>query len=215
MFTFFIVYDIIQVEVIHLKKRLDWIGILILICIFVTFYFITSIVLDNVKHTEEIDDDNLAIEKIDPSYENEKDVVSRLYQSVRMLQDVVNSKFKVSQDDVILINDITYKKIVNFNEVIDGIFTDNGVNKYISDLGSYFAIMDEDYYLAGNLVSYQTYYFRGDNTNIYVMDANDNEINAIIYENWTSNNKNTLATIKVVKEDNEWLIDNISILASE
>lgn len=198
-----------------MKKRMDWIGILILICIFVTFYFITSIVLDNVKHTEEIDDDNLAIEKIDPSYENEKDVVSRLYQSVRMLYDVVNSKFKVSQDDVILINDITYKKIVNFNEVIDGIFTDNGVNKYISDLGSYFAIMDEDYYLAGNLVSYQTYYFRGDNTNIYVLDANDNEINAIIYENWTSNNKNTLATIKVVKEDNEWLIDNISILASE
>ena len=198
-----------------MKKRMDWIGILILICIFVTFYFVTSIVLDNVKHTEEIDDDNLAIEKIDPSYENEKDVVSRLYQSVRMLYDVVNSKFKVSQDDVILINDITYKKIVNFNEVIDGIFTDNGVNKYISDLGSYFAIMDEDYYLAGNLVSYQTYYFRGDNTNIYVLDANDNEINAIIYENWTSNNKNTLATIKVVKEDNEWLIDNISILASE
>lgn len=198
-----------------MKKRMDWIGILILICIFVTFYFITSIVLDNVKHTEEIDDDNLAIEKIDPSYENEKDVVSRLYQSVRMLYDVVNSKFKVSQDDVILINDITYKKIVNFNEVIDGIFTDNGVNKYISDLGSYFAIMDEDYYLAGNLVSYQTYYFRGDNTNIYVLDANDNEINAIIYENWTSNNKNTLATIKVVKEDNEWLIDNISILANE
>ena len=198
-----------------MKKRMDWMGILILICIFVTFYFITSIVLDNVKHTEEIDDDNLAIEKIDPSYENEKDVVSRLYQSVRMLYDVVNSKFKVSQDDVILINDITYKKIVNFNEVIDGIFTDNGVNKYISDLGSYFAIMDEDYYLAGNLVSYQTYYFRGDNTNIYIMDANDSEINAIIYENWTSNNKNTLATIKVVKVENEWLIDNISILANE
>ena len=197
-----------------MKKRMDWIGILILICIFVTFYFITSIVLDNVKHTEEIDDDNLAIEKIDPSYENEKDVVSRLYQSVRMLYDVVNSKFKVSQDDVILINDITYKKIVNFNEVIDGIFTDNGVNKYISDLGSYFAIMDNDYYLAGNLVSYQTYYFRGDNTNIYVLDANDNEINAIIYENWTSNNKNTLATIKIVKED-RWLIDNISILSSD
>ena len=198
-----------------MKKRMDWIGILILICIFVTFYFITTILLDNVKHTEELEDDNLAIEKVDPSYENEKDVVSRLYQSVRMLYDVVNSKFKVSQDDVILINDITYKKIVNFNEVIDGIFTDNGVNKYISDLGSYFAIMDEDYYLAGNLVSYQTYYFRGDNTNIYVLDANDNEINAIIYENWTSNSKNTLATIKVVKENNEWLIDNISILASE
>ena len=88
-------------------------------------------------------------------------------------------------------------------------------DKYISDLGSYFAIMGEEYYLAGNLVSYQTYYFRGDKTNIYVTDVNDNEINAIIYENWTSNDKNTLATIKVVKVDNEWLIDNISILANE
>lgn len=198
-----------------MKKRMDWIGILILICIFVTFYFITSLVLDNVRHTEQIDDNNLAIEEIDPSYESEKDIVSRLYQSVRMLYDVVNSKFKVSQDDVILINDITYKKIINFNEVITRVFTNNGVNKYISDLGSYFAIMDDEYYLAGNLVSYQTYYFRGDKTNIYVIDANDQEINAIIYENWTSNNKNTLATIKVVKEENEWLIDNISILANE
>ena len=198
-----------------MKKRMDWIGILILICIFVTFYFITSLVLDNVRHTEQIDDNNLAIEEIDPSYESEKDIVSRLYQSVRMLYDVVNSKFKVSQDDVILINDITYKRIINFNEVINGVFTNNGVNKYISDLGSYFAIMDDEYYLAGNLVSYQTYYFRGDKTNIYVIDANDQEINAIIYENWTSNNKNTLATIKVVKEENEWLIDNISILANE
>lgn len=182
---------------------------------FVTFYFITSLVLDNVRPTEEIDENNLAIEKYDPSYENEKDVVSRLYQNVRILYDVVNSKFKVSQDDVILINDITYKRIVNFNEIMDGIFTDNGIDKYISDLGSYFAIMDDNYYLAGNLVSYQTYYFRGDNTNIYIIDANDSEINAIIYENWTSNSKNTLATIKIVKVEGEWLIDNISILANE
>ena len=193
---------------------MDWIGILILICIFVTFYFITSIVLDNVKHTEEIDDDNLAIEKIDPSYENEKDVVSRLYQSVRMLYDVVNSKFKVDQEDVIIINDITYKKITNFDEVVDNLFTDNGLSKYISDLGSYFAYTDEKYYLAGNLVNYQTYYFRGDDTNIYILDVNDSEINGIIYEKWTSNNKNTLAKIKVVKED-KWLIDNITILSSD
>lgn len=198
-----------------MKKRMDLIGILVLICVFVSFYFITSLVLDNVKHTEEIDDSDLAVEKVDPSYGNEKDIVSRLYQNVRMIYDVVNSKFKVSQEDVIMIDDITYKKIINFNEIIDGVFTINGRDKYIHDLGSYFAIMDDEYYLAGNLVSYQTYYFRGDKTNIYILDANDSEINAIIYENWTSNNKNTLATIKVVKVDNEWLIDNISILADE
>ena len=80
---------------------------------------------------------------------------------------------------------------------------------------SYFAITDNGYYLAGNLVSYQTYYFRGDNTNIYITSASSHEINGIIYEKWTSNNKNTLATIKVVKENDRWLIDNISILANE
>jgi hypothetical protein len=132
-----------------------------------------------------------------------------------MLYDVVNSKFKVSQEDVIVINDITYKKITNFNDVVDGLFTQNGLNKYIKDLGSYFAITNDTYYLAGNLVSYQTYYFRGDDTKIYVLDATDTEINAIIYEKWTSNNKNTLATIRIVNENNKWLIDNISILANE
>lgn len=198
-----------------MKKRMDWIGVLILVILFGVFYFVTSIVLDNIKHDEELENENLAIEEVDPSYDDEKEIVNRLYQDVRMLYDVVNSKFKVSQEDVIIINDITYKKITNFDEVTNGLFTLNGLNKYISDFGSYFAYTDETYYLAGNLVSYQTYYFRGDTTNIYVLEASDTEIEAIIYEKWTSNDKNTLATIKVIKENNSWLIDNISILASE
>jgi len=65
------------------------------------------------------------------------------------------------------------------------------------------------------LVSYQTYYFRGDNSNIYITSASDDEINGIIYERWTSNNKNTLALIKVIFENGKWLIDNIEILATE
>lgn len=198
-----------------MKKRIDLIGISILIALFVSFYFITSIILENIKHDEEIKEEIPAIEQVDPDYDDELDIVSRLYQPVRMLYDVVNSKFKVSQEDIIVINEITYKKIVNFNDIVNGLFTENGLKKYISDLGSYFAYTNDAYYLAGNLVSYQTYYFRGDKSNIYILDASDNEINAIIYEKWTSNNKNTLATIKVVKENNEWLIDNISILANE
>ena len=198
-----------------MKKRLDWMGIIILIGLFISFYFITTLFLDNMKHDEEIKEEESAIQKVDPSYDDEKDIVNRLYQDVRMLYDVVNSKFKVSQEDVIIINDITYKKITNFSDVVGSLFTQNGLNKYISDLGSYFAITNDMYYLAGNLVSYQTYYFRGDNTNIYVLDANENEINAIIYERWTSNNKNTLATIRIVYENNKWLIDNISILSNE
>ena len=198
-----------------MKKRLDWFGIIILIGLFISFYFITTLFLDNMKHDEEIKEEESAVQEVDPSYDDEKDIVSRLYQDVRMLYDVVNSKFKVSQEDVIVINDITYKKITNFNDVVDGLFTQNGLNKYIKDLGSYFAYTDDKYYLAGNLVNYQTYYFRGDDTNIYVINANDNEINAIIYEKWTSNNKNTLATIRIVNENDKWLIDNISILANE
>ena len=95
------------------------------------------------------------------------------------------------------------------------VFTKNGINKYIEDLDNYFAYTDEGYYLAGNLVTYQTYYFRGDETNIFITDSKDNEINGIIYERWTSNNKNTLALVKVIYQDDLWLIDNIDILATE
>lgn len=195
--------------------KMSWIGILILIVLFVGFYFVTSIFLDNMKHDEEINDGNNAIEEIDLDYTKEKEIVNNLYQDAKILYDVVNNKFKVDQNDIIIINNITYKKITNLEEVKDKLFTDNGFDKYISDLGAYFAYMNDTYYLAGNLVSYQTYYFRGDSTNIYVLDVSENEIDAIIYEKWTSNDKNTLATIKVVKKDNQWLIDNISILASE
>lgn len=198
-----------------MKNKISFYGITILICVFISFYFIASIFLERMKRDEEIKEDIPAIEDVDLNYTDEKFIVNNLYQNVRMLYDVVNSKFKVDQEDVIMINDITYKKITNFDEVIANLFTSNGLSKYISDLGSYFAYTDNKYYLAGNLVSYQTYYFRGDTTNIYIMDANDEEINAIIYEKWTSNNKSTLATIKVVKQNNSWLIDNISILASE
>ena len=201
--------------VMYMKNKISFYGITILICVFISFYFIASIFLERMKRDEEIKEDIPAIEDVDLNYTDEKFIVNNLYQNVRMLYDVVNSKFKVDQEDVIMINDITYKKITNFDEVIANLFTSNGLSKYISDLGSYFAYTDNKYYLAGNLVSYQTYYFRGDTTNIYIMDANDEEINAIIYEKWTSNNKSTLATIKVVKQNNSWLIDNISILASE
>ena len=198
-----------------MKKHMDYIGVLTLVIIFSLFYFITSLVLDKLKRDEQLEDNNIAIEEIDPSYKDEKNIVNNLYQDVRILYDVVNSKFKVSQEDIIVINDITYKKITNFDEIIGNLFTTNGLNKYISDLGSYFAITEDSYYLAGNLVSYQTYYFRGDTTNIYIVNATDTEINAIIYEKWSSNNKNTLAKIKVINENNKWYIDNISILANE
>ena len=111
--------------------------------------------------------------------------------------------------------DILHKRITNFDEVTNNIFTHNGINKYIETLSNYFAYTDNGYYLAGNLVSYQTYYFRGDETNIYITNVSENEINGIIYEKWTNNNKNTLALIKVVLDNDKWLIDNIEILATE
>ena len=198
-----------------MKKRLDLMGIMILIVLFISFYFITTLFLDNIKHDETIKEEESAIEKVDPNYDDEKDIVSRLYQDVRILYDVVNNKFRVSQEDTIVIGNITYKRIVNFDSVMGHLFTDNGIDNYINLLGSYFAYTDSGYYLAGNLVSYQTYYFRGDKTNIYVIDASDNYIKAIIYEKWSSNNKNTLAMIEVVNNGNKWLVDNIDILATE
>lgn len=197
-----------------IKNKLSFYGILILILFFISFYFITTFVLDRITPDKEVDEDLPPIVEVDKNHDAEKDIVLNLYQKVRLIYDVVNSQFRMSSDDIITIKDITYKKITNFDEVTKKVFTSNGINKYITDFGSYFAHTDGVYYLASNLTNYQTYYFRGDNTSIYILDASDSVINAIIYEKWTSNNKSTLATIRLVK-DSGWLIDNISILNND
>lgn len=190
---------------------MNFYGIVILIVFFISFYFIATFFLDRMQPDKEVDKEIPNVNEVNKNYNDEKTIVLQLYQQAKLLYDVVNSQFKVSQNDMIVIKDINYKKITNFDSVMSNLFTVNGINKYINDLGDYFAYSDENYYLASNLTNYQTYYFRGDNTNIYVLDANEYEINAIIYEKWTSANKTTLATIKLVKE-NDWLIDNITIL---
>lgn len=196
-------------------KNLNKMGMVILIVLFILFYFITSFFLEKRNISKNTVDNTEQSVIVDDSHDKEKAIVNNLYKDVRILYDVVNNKFRVDQDDTVTIGDIVYKKIVNFDEVMNPIFTDNGVKKYVSDLGNYFVYLNGNYYLAGNLVSYQTFYFRGDNTNIYITDVSENEINAIIYEKWTSNNRNTLALIKVVLENDKWLIDKIDILSAE
>lgn len=196
-----------------IKNKMHFYGIVILIVFFISFYFIATFFLDRMKPDVEIDHEIPTMSEVDKNYNSEKEIVFQLYQRVKLLYDVVNSQFRVSQNDVILMKDITYKKITNFDSVMNNLFTLNGINKYINDFGDYFAYSDDNYYLASNLTNYQTYYFRGDNTNIYVFDANENHINAIIYEKWTSNNKSTLALFKLVKE-NTWLVDSVTILNS-
>ena len=194
---------------------MNTIGVLILIGIFILFYIITVFFLDRRNISKEKVNTIEPIEEENMTYNDQKEIVSNLYKNVKILYDVVNNKFTVDQEDTITIGNITYKKITNFDEIINNLFTEKGRDKYVEDLGNYFAYTENGYYLAGNLVSYQTYYFRGDNSNIYITDAKDNIIKGIIYEKWTANNKNTLATIDVVNDNGKWLIDEINILATE
>ena len=198
-----------------MKNNMNRKGVLILIGIFILFYIITIFFLDKRNINKEIPKKEETEEKEKINYDNEKTIINNLYKEVKILYDVVNNKFTVDQTNPIVIGNITYKKITNFDEIMNNLFTENGIKKYIETLGNYFAYTDDGYYLVGNLVSYQTYYFRGDTTNIYITDTNENEIDGIIYEKWTTNNKNTLATIKVVNDNNKWLIDNIDILSNE
>ena len=198
-----------------MNKNLNRIGLTIVICIFIIFYIVTTFFLDRRNLSKNIPVNDDIIVNNSASFEDEKTIIKNLYNNFRILYDVVNNKFIVSQEDTITIGDIIYKRITNFDEIMNNLFTSNGINKYISDLNNYFAYTNGNYYLAGNLVSYQTYYFRGDETNIYILDKSDNEINGIIYEKWKSGNKNTLATIKVVKIEDKWLVDDITILSAE
>ena len=198
-----------------MKKNMNMMGVLILLGIFLAFYLVTTYFLDRRKLTKEVPpkEETKITEQI--TYEEEKNIVKGLYDEARILYDVVNNKFIVDQDNTITSGDNIYKKITNFDEVTKNIFTANGVNDYTNDLNNYFVYNEDGYYLIGNLVNYQTYYFRGDETNIFILDTKENEINAIIYERWTSNNKNTLATIKVINEEGKWLVDDIDILKTE
>lgn len=198
-----------------MKKNMNMMGVLILLGIFLAFYLVTTYFLDRRKLTKEVPPKEETKITEQKTYEEEKSIVKSLYDEARMLYDVVNNKFIVDQDNTITSGDNIYKKITNFDEVTKNIFTANGVNDYISDLNNYFVYNEDGYYLIGNLVNYQTYYFRGDETNIFILDTKENEINAIIYERWTSNNKNTLATIKVINEEGKWLVDDIDILKTE
>ena len=198
-----------------MKNNMNKIGVLILIGIFLVFYVITTFFLDRRNLTKDVPPKEEENTNNKISYEEQKSIVKELYDDVRILYDVVNNKFVVDQDDTIVIGNNTYKKITNFHNVVDSIFTENGINNYINDLSNYFAYTDDGYYLVGNLVNYQTYYFRGDDTNIYITNAKDKEIDAIIYERWTTNNRNTLATIKVINKDGVWLVDDLDILKSE
>ena len=199
-----------------MKNNISRTGIIILIVLFVLFYFITTFLLEkrNLNH-EIIPIDIEENTEVSRSEEEAKNIISNLYKDIKILYDVVNNKFTVDQDNTITIGNNVYKKITNFTEVMNPLFTENGTNKYLKDLSNYFAYTDDNYYLIGNLVSYQTYYFRGDNTNIYITDIKDEEIDGIIYEKRTTNNKNTLATIKVVNENGNWLVDDIEILSSD
>ncbi len=197
-----------------MNKNMNRIGVTILIGIFVIFYIVTTFFLDRRKLSKDIlNKENVIIEN-NNNFDDEKTIINNLYNKFKILYDVVNNKFIVSQEDTITIGNIIYKRITNFDDVMNDIFTENGIRKYISDLNNYFAYSNGNYYLAGNLVSYQTYYFRGDESNIYVLNSSDKEINGIIYERWKGNN-NTLATIRVVNDDGKWLVDDINILSVE
>lgn len=192
------------------------IGILIVLGFCFLFFIITSFFLEKNggKREQKIEkEEEIIVDK--NNFDNQKEIVNRLFSDVKIIYDVVNNKFKVDQEDTIVIGDITYKKITNFDDVMKSLFTENGIKKYISDMGSYFAYTENGYYLAGNLVSYQTYYFRGDDSNIYITSADENRIDGIIYTKWTSNNQNTLATIRVFKDNNNWLIDDITLLSTK
>ena len=198
-----------------MKNNMNKIGVLILIGIFLVFYVVTTFFLDRRNLSQEVPEKKANDETEKLSYEEEKKIIEDLYNDFKILYDVVNNKFIVDNENTIIIGENVYKKITNFDEVMDNLFTENGIKNYIDTLNNYFAYTDDGYYLIGNLVNYQTYYFRGDETNIYITNTKESEIEAIIYERWTTNNRDTLATIKVVNKEGNWLVDNLDILKSE
>ena len=91
--------------------NINLIGIIVLVLVFGAFYFLTTFLLDKRVETNRIhipNDENYSTK----TESNEENIISSLYSNVKILYDVVNNKFKVDQDDIQVIGDITYKKII-------------------------------------------------------------------------------------------------------
>ena len=82
----------------------------------------------------EVEEDIPSISENDNSYTKEKEIVLKSYNKVRLIYDVVNSQFKVSSDEQVIMNDKVYKRITNFDDITNGVFTLNGINKYINEI---------------------------------------------------------------------------------
>ena len=104
-----------------MNKKLSSIGILSLLGLFLIFYIVANFLLEkrDVKDKKEIDANKDVIKE---QVNNDKQIaiINRLYSDVRILYDVVNNKFKVSQDDVIVIGDIAFDIHTSYGVLIGG-----------------------------------------------------------------------------------------------
>lgn len=117
--------------------------------------------------------------------------------------------FKVD-NNIVEMNGLQYKKITNYEEVINGMFTENGKNVVNENLRNYILRIADVYYLKLDELNNETKY---KNSKYVKVDVKDNRIeyNVNTKINFIDQKGTLENRIVLVKENNKWLIDDYKI----
>ena len=117
--------------------------------------------------------------------------------------------FKVD-NNIVEMNGLQYKKITNYEEVINGMFTENGKNVVNENLRDYILRIADVYYLKLDELNNETKY---KNSKYVKVDVKDNRIeyNVNTKINFIDQKGTLENRIVLVKENNKWLIDDYKI----
>lgn len=117
--------------------------------------------------------------------------------------------FKID-NEVVEMNGLQYKKITNYEELINGMFTENGKNVVNENLRDYILRIADVYYLKLDELNNETEY---KNSKYIKVDVKDNRIeyNVNTKINFIDQKGTLENKIVLVKENNKWLIDDYKI----
>ncbi len=117
--------------------------------------------------------------------------------------------FKID-NEVVEMNGLQYKKITNYEELINGMFTENGKNVVNENLRDYILRIADVYYLKLDELNIETEY---KNSKYIKVDVKDNRIeyNVNTKINFIDQKGTLENKIVLVKENNKWLIDDYKI----
>ncbi|MDD4547210.1 MAG: hypothetical protein PHI05_00450 [Bacilli bacterium] len=137
-----------------------------------------------------------------------KRLVTESYEKLLVIHSL-GDVFKVD-NNIVEMDELQYKRITNYEEVINEMFTENGKNVVNENLRDYVLKIADVYYLKLDELNNETEYKNSKYIKVEVID-NRIEYNVNTKINFIDQKGTLENKIVLVKENNKWLIDDYKI----